>query len=183
MKINKNNNYKKIITTLVGATLVLTCTYLAYAHSSHLWPFPAVEQGIDTPKSKDTKKIDEHTSDTEPPVSAATPTTKPATQPESKEDASSSSIAKPNILTAKQINDRQVRVSANFSGVANGTCELSLSKPNETTIRKVANIIIVPGGYACDGFLVDVPSSGNWTAVVNHIHDKKQNNSEAVEVE
>ncbi len=181
MRINKQNHTKRntILASILSVLLIIG-GYLIYAYTSDAWPFQSQKDTTSTAVEGSTTDGAENT-DTK--SAEQTPTTKQPTQPENKEEAKNGNIATPAILSAKQINADQIRVSANFSTIANGTCELTLSKPSETNIQKTTDIIIVPGGYACDGFLVNVPSSGGWTATVTHLHDGLKSSSQPREVE
>lgn len=186
MKIKKSSTRKKFALAAVPAVLVLALAgYLGY---TYLLPSeqasPDQSQAADEPPqdidnaTPAEPSINEDTTDTTSPEM-----TKPPREPKSTESTTDGSLLPPTILSARQTDDKHIRVSANFTEAANGDCRLTLTKAGEPSITKKVKIIVVPNGYACNGFKVAVPSSDGWTAHVTHLHNGKESKTSSMKVE
>jgi hypothetical protein len=163
MKItNKNKKNTTIILLIISAVLLLSAGVFAYV----------VQRSAETDTtSQDTngRITEEQVKDIEDKPASPSNEEDTKTQPV-QEDPTVTKPVQPRILSAYQEGE-MVRVSADFTVTAGGTCRLTLSKPGQADIVETAEIIVVPSGYACNGFLVKVPSQGNWTASVVHIEN------------
>jgi hypothetical protein len=177
MKRQKQRSKKWLI---MGAALVVL---VAAGTSYYLWSRrndtqKSQTKSTDSGRVKDGQVIEKDDTDN----STGTPTNGKDTTPGNVEDTSSKPIT-PYIQSAQQIDGSTIRVAAAFSSTANGSCRITLSKPGETDITQDVNIIVVPNGYACNGWSVTAPSSGGWTAKVVHLYNSKESDSVTQKVE
>lgn len=80
---------------------------------------------------------------------------------------------KPNITIAEQERDSgNIVVRAIVGGVTEGTCYLTLEKPDNKKVEREAKLAVGPSYYICDGFTVsrsDLQSTGEWSAKVRMV--------------
>lgn len=190
MKISrKSNSKKRIFVAALGTLLVVLAGYFGYLYfNSSKQTTPSNDQAISkqpdtTNNTQSDSSSDNPTEDSESETQDSSETSKPVVEPKSTETKKNDNIATPTILSATQTDSGHVRVSASFTETANGTCQLTLKKAGESTITKTAEIIVVPSGYACDGFKVSVPSEGGWSATVTHIYKGSMSQSASMKVE
>ena len=153
---------KKLFIILISLALVMACAYFAYA------------------STRNKPSVDQKSSDSSQQPQPATVNTGPATstQVDAGQGAKDETVNNPedtvsptlsaNIISS-QITDGVFRTRIKIDSVTTGTCEITLSKSGQSSIKKVVNIQPAASISSCQGFdipVVEFPSSGNWSYTI-----------------
>jgi len=177
---------KRRLAIIIPAFLIIIGGGIAWAYSTHNWPFGSPQTANNPDNTVDTKEeynnknsdIDnqEETTTQTPPPAATDDKTSQTDNTVNQANAPET----PNITRAEQ-SGSSIRVSAIFNNASNGKCVLRLEKAGSSSIVKEALIIVGPSYYVCNGFQVprtELSTGGEWSAIVTHELNGKSSTSE-----
>lgn len=167
--IKKKVPKKSIVTVGVVLLMLLSSVAYVYAFNGNLFGWKAsrsspqdsnpINYGPTTPEQK---KDGENTKQNTSGSDQLPAPSKQADNPKSKIDVT---------ITAASQNGNVFQIRALISAVENtGTCTLTMTRPNATTVTLISDIQSLPESSTCKGF--DVPiaelSAGGWQATITY---------------
>lgn len=176
MKITQSNNIKRSLLVSLVAILILGALGTAVAYYYKLGPFtPNVDDSINLDKpSEDELKTGSDTKQqtVDSDENKNQPGSDPTPDPQPIENSDKKSVHAE--ITAANQDESFLHVRILIQTVAsNGTCNLTMTGPQDKTYTSTAAVQPLPSSSTCRGF--DVPleklSSGTWTIKVDFNND------------